>query len=67
MDLAKGDWVTLVEVIAVNSAAQLRKPIGLTAVGQEIELTYERKGSGATAQVRFETGERTAAGQTVLP
>jgi hypothetical protein len=56
-----------VEVIAVNSAAQLRKPIGLTAVGQEIELTHERKGSGATAQVRFETGERTAAGQTVLP
>ncbi len=67
MGLAKGGMATAADGVAVNIAAQLGKAFGLTAVGQEIELTHERKGSGATAQVRFETGERTAARQTVPP
>ena len=57
----------MVDEIAAKSAAQLRNAIGLTPVGQVVELTHERKGSRATARVRIEPGERTAAGRTVRP
>ena len=59
--LAKGDIVTAVNRIPVKSASQLRNAIGLTPVGQEVELAYERKGTPATARARIEPGPRTAA------
>jgi serine protease Do len=59
--LAKGDIVTAVNRIPVKSAAQLRNAIGLTPVGQEVELAYERKGVSAIARARIEPGPRTAA------
>ncbi|ANY83666.1 peptidase (plasmid) [Microvirga ossetica] len=65
--LVKGDVVTAVDGIAIKSAVQLRNAIGLTPVGQEVELTHERKGSRATTRVRIEPGERTAAGRMGRP
>ena len=65
--LVKGDVVTAVDGIVIKSAAQLRNAIGLTPVGQEVELTYERKGSRAMTRVRIEPGERTAAGRMGRP
>jgi serine protease Do len=59
--------VTAVDGITVKSAAQLRNAIGLTPVGQEVELTHERKGIQTVTRVRIEPGKRTAAGQTVRP
>ena len=59
--LAKGDIVTAVNGTPVKSAAQLRNAIGLSRVGQEVELAYERKGVSLTARARIEAGPRTAA------
>jgi S1-C subfamily serine protease len=64
--LAKGDVITAVDGIAVKSAAQLRNAIGLTPVGQEVELSYERKGTRTVTRVRIEQ-QRTEAGRTVRP
>ena len=47
--------------IVIKSAVQLRNAIGLTPVGKEVELTYERKGSLSVTRVRIEPRERTAA------
>jgi S1-C subfamily serine protease len=58
--LTQGDVVTSVNGIVLKSAAQLRNVIGLTPVGRELELGYERRGVSGTARVRIE-GERTAA------
>ncbi len=58
--LAKGDIVTAVDGVPVKSAAQLRNAIGLTPVGREISLSYERKGVTATARARIDAGARSA-------
>jgi Do/DeqQ family serine protease len=58
--LAKGDIVTAVDGVPVKSAAQLRNAIGLTPVGREIGLSYERKGVTATARARIDAGARSA-------
>jgi Do/DeqQ family serine protease len=58
--LTKGDIVTSVNGVSLRSAAQLRNTIGLSPVGRELELGYERRGVTGTARVRIE-GERTAA------
>jgi len=65
--LAKGDIVTAVDGAPVKSAAQLRNVIGLTRVGQEVELSYERKGVPATVRARIEPGPRSAAGSAARP
>ncbi len=57
--LMKGDIVTSVNGVSLRSAAQLRNTIGLTPVGRELELGYERQGVARTAHVRIE-GERSA-------
>jgi Do/DeqQ family serine protease len=59
--LAKGDIITAVNGTPVKSAAQLRNAIGLSRVGQEVELAYERKGVSLTARARIEAGPRTVA------
>jgi Do/DeqQ family serine protease len=59
--LAKGDIVTAVDGVPVKRAAQLRNAIGLTPVGREISLSYERKGVTATARARIDPGARSAA------
>jgi hypothetical protein len=48
--------VTAVDGIAIKSAAQLRNAIDPTLVGQEVELTYERKSSQTVTRVRIEPG-----------
>ena len=58
--LTQGDVVTSVNGVGLKSAAQLRNVIGLTPVGRELELGYERRGVPGTARVRIE-GEKTAA------
>lgn len=58
--LTQGDVVTNVNGVGLKSAAQLRNIIGLTPVGRELELGYERRGVPGTARVRIE-GEKTAA------
>jgi serine protease Do len=57
--LMTGDIVTSVNGVSLRSAAQLRNTIGLTPVGRELELGYERQGVARTAHVRIE-GERSA-------
>lgn len=63
--LAKGDIVTAVDGVPVKSAAQRRNAIGLTPVGREISLSYERKGVTATARARIDAGARSAARPSV--
>jgi len=58
--LARGDVVTAVNGVRIRSAAQLRNAIGLTPVGREISLSYERKGVADTARARVETGTKAA-------
>ncbi len=41
------------EGIAIKSPAQLRNAIGLTPVGQEVELTHERKGSSRLSHAKL--------------
>jgi Do/DeqQ family serine protease len=58
--LSKGDVVTAVDGIAVNSAAQLRNALGLTPAGNEVELAIERKGAPIVSRVRIEPETRRA-------
>ncbi|WP_114185963.1 Do family serine endopeptidase [Microvirga aerophila] len=58
--LSKGDVVTAVDGIAVNSAAQLRNALGLTPAGNEVELAIERKGAPIVSRVRIEPEARRA-------
>jgi Do/DeqQ family serine protease len=65
--LAKGDVITSLNGAALKSAAQLRNTIGLTPVGRDIELGYERRGSAGSVRVRIEPGERSSALQLPMP
>jgi len=52
--LRKGDIVVAADGVPIRSAAQLRNKIGLSRVGDRVQLTFERDGMLQTAAVRIE-------------
>lgn len=52
--IRKGDLVIAANGAPIRSASQLRNKIGLTAVGDRIELAVERNGTAQTIPVRVE-------------
>jgi S1-C subfamily serine protease len=63
--LRRNDLVLAVNGAPVHSAAELRNRVGLTRIGDEIELTVWRSGGERTLTVRIEqaTAERQRARQ----
>ncbi len=60
----KGDVVVAVDGAPVHSAAQLRNKIGLTPVGQQVDLTIDRAGSLQTVPVRVGPASERSADQS---
>jgi Do/DeqQ family serine protease len=52
--LKSGDLIVAVNGVPVHSGTQLRNTIGLTRIGDEVELTVERGGRERTIAVRIE-------------
>lgn len=52
--LHAGDLVIAVNGVPVTSGTQLRNKIGLTRIGEEDELTIDRRGAERTIAVRVE-------------
>jgi Do/DeqQ family serine protease len=52
--LKTGDLVVAVNGVAVRSGTQLRNSIGLSRVGDDVDLTIERKGAERNIAVRIE-------------
>ena len=55
-----GDLVVAANGVAVHSATQLRNVIGLTRIGDEVNLTLDRGGSERTARVKVELAQQAA-------
>jgi serine protease DegQ len=55
-----GDLVLAVDGAPVRSATQLRNRIGLTRVGETVEMTVERKGQQQMIRARIDEVEQTA-------
>jgi serine protease Do len=60
----KGDVVVAVDGAPVQSAAQLRNKIGLTPVGQQVDLTIDRAGGLRTIPVRVAPANDRSADQS---
>ena len=50
--IRKGDLVIAADGVPIRSATQLRNKIGLTPVGERIELAVERNGAAQTIPLR---------------
>jgi S1-C subfamily serine protease len=55
-----GDIVLAVDGVAVRSATQLRNRIGLTRVGETVEMLVERRGQQQTIRTRIDQVEPTS-------
>jgi len=58
--LKSGDLVIKANGVTVHSGTQLRDAIGLTRVGDDVNLTIDRNGSERTVAVRVELAQQTA-------
>jgi Do/DeqQ family serine protease len=61
--LEPGDLVVAVNGTPVRSMAQLRNKIGLTRLGETLQLTVERKGQVKNVTAKVEQAERSARGE----
>jgi Do/DeqQ family serine protease len=64
--LHTGDLVVAINGQPVRSGTQLRNVIGLTQIGQDVELTIDRRGAERTLAVRVDPARSTAARQQRL-
>jgi len=64
--LKTGDLVVAANGVAVHSGTQLRNAIGLTRIGDEVNLTFDRGGSERSVGIRVELAQQAAA-QKIAP
>ncbi len=62
--LKSGDIVLAANGVAIHSGTQLRNAIGLTRIGEKVELKIDRGGSERSLDVRVELAEQTAGQKT---
>jgi len=64
--LKTGDLVVAANGVPIHSGTQLYTAIGLTRIGDDINLTLDRGGSERSVSIKVELAQQTSVGKPVL-
>jgi Do/DeqQ family serine protease len=64
--LKTGDLVVTANGVAVHSGTQLRNAIGLTRIGDDVNLTVDRGGNERSVSVKVELAQQTSANKSAI-